>query len=244
MKSLLNKIIDMIFEKKRVKKKYKPLTNKALADGLANGKLFVACIVSRNNNIVSKAITKFSGPFSHVVAVCDSEKYEWDAEESCALSRKLNEYYGDDYLIKYIVLASADDNGMNYFSISEYQNREMIVFNIPEIQDTNTDTIGNISSYSSRLDDIIHELLSEKVMNANYDYTGLVGQIFKPIKKIGKLIFSLFDDERAWYCSEQAEIFRRHGVKIAEKTDPTPTDIYNYCKNRYPVVYSSLTRGY
>ena len=244
MKAILNKIIDMIFEKKRVKKKYKPLTNKSLSDGLANGKLFVACIKSRNNNFVSRMITKFSGPYSHVVAVFDSSKYEFGSIEMIRLTKKLKSYYANHakYIMEYLVLASADDNGMNYFSISEYQNREMIVFNIPEIQDTNTDTIGNISSYSSRLDDIIHELLSEKVMNANYDYTGLVGQIFKPIKKIGKLIFSLFDDERAYYCSEQADIFRKHGVKLADKTDPTPTEIYNYCKNRYPVVYSSLTR--
>ena len=230
MKTLLNKIIDFYFEKKRVKKKYKPLTNKALGDGLANGKLFVACLVSRNNNIVSKAITKFSGPFSHVVAVCDSEKYEWDAEESCALSRKLNEYYGDDYLIKYVVLASADDNGMNYFSVSEYQNREMIVFRI------------DAERNGLKIDDaIIHEFLSEKVMNANYDYTGLVGQIFR---KLGKWFYSLFDDERAYYCSEQADIFKRHGVKIADNDEPTPTEIYRYCKHHYPVVYSSLTREY
>ena len=230
MKTLLNKIIDYFYEKKRVKKKYKPLTNKALSDGLANGKLFVACIKSRNNNFISKMITKFSGPYSHVVVVFDSSKYEFGSIEMIRLTKKLKSYYANyaKYIMEYLVLASADENGMNYFSISEYQNREMTIFGLDGPAGCGVVSIN-------KADDIIHEFLSEKVMNMNYDYTGLVGQIFR---KLGKHFYSLFDDERAYYCSEQAEIFKRHGVKIADQDEPTPTEIYNYCRKHYPVVYS------
>lgn len=239
MKTLLNKIIDFFFEKKRTKKKYKPLTNKPLADVLSTGKLFVACLVSRNNNFASKQITKFSGPFSHVVVVwnmLDSifETTAWDR-----LCKKFDKYYGEyDWANdgpQHVVLASADDNGMNYFSISEYQNREMIVFHINGSVDPIPE--DHLRSYER----VISEFLSPKVMNANYDYTGLVGQIFR---KLGKLFYSLWDDERAYYCSEQAEIFKRHGVKIADVDEPTPTEIYKYCRQHYPVAYSSLTREY
>ena len=226
MKSLLNKIIDYFFEKKRVKKKHKQLTNKELINALSLGKLFIACIKSRNNNFASRMITKFSGPYSHVVAVWNSLNSVGNigGDRCKALIRKMIDYYSDTTYLhcpKIIVLASADENGMNYFDISEYQNREMTIFQID----------------TDKADDIIHEFLSEKVMNMNYDYTGLVGQIFR---KLGKWFYSLFDDERAYYCSEQAEIFKRHGVKIADHDEPTPTEIFNYCLKHYSIVYSNI----
>jgi len=243
MKTLLNKLIDFIYKKKHIKHDYKPLTNQGIIDGLKDGKLFVACLVSRNKDFVSKQITKFSGPFSHVVAIANTNKTRMDEDSFWRFCDKLSDYYGFvvcGYDCDYAVLASADSDGMNYFNISQYQNREMEIFQIDG-------TFPIYGEYSGRIindataDSIIHEFLSEKVMNATYDYTGLVGQIFR---KLGKWFYSLWDDERAYYCSEQAEIFKRHGVKIAAKDEPTPTEIYKYCKMHYPVVYSSLTREY
>lgn len=215
MKTLINRIIDFFYEKKRVKKKYKMLDNKQLHNALDEKNLYVVCLKSRNNNFVSRMITKFSGPYSHVVAVTG------DYTISESLQKKIQQYYdGISFVIRYLCLASADENGMNYFSLSEYQNREMDIFEIT----------------TDKKNEIISEFLSEKVMNMNYDYTGLVGQIFR---RFGKWFYSLWDDERAYYCSEQAEIFKRHGVTIADNDEPTPTEIYEYCRQHYKRVYTA-----
>ena len=64
--------------------------------------------------------------------------------------------------------------------------------------------------------------------------------ILKKWKKLSRKVVKLFDDERAYGCSEQAEIFDRNGLSICNEKEPTPTEVYNYCLKNYPVVYSNI----
>jgi len=244
IKHALNSIIDCIYEKKRTKKAWEPLTNQGIVDGLSDGKIFICCLVSRNNNIVAKAISKLSGPFSHVVAVCTMAGIVWDAHgEYSRIHVKLEQYYGDFISPDYLVLASADENGMNYFDISEYQNREMVIFDITgtqdeiEIKEYDNGTMETVIHGNDKSDAIIKDFLSPQIMNAHYDYTGLIGWVVKA----WKWLYRKFDDERAYYCSEVVyDVFKRNGIGIADSSEPSPTDIYNYCKSRYRTAYSNL----
>lgn len=223
--SRVNSWIDSIFESKRKKHILKPFINEELSKSLEDGKLYIACIVGTSNNIVAKAIQHFSGPFSHFIAITNTEKATLTFPEKWRVLTKLVEYYGvGTYAIpKYLVMASADDDGMNYFDLSQYQLREMIIFEI-----------------ISNEEEIIKKFVSKEILEAHYDYTGLVGQIVRG----WHWLYSLFDDKKSWYCSEQADIFRKSGVQLSKEQDPNPTQIYKYCLDNYKVVYSSLKKEY
>ncbi len=223
--SRINSWIDSIYESRRKKHDHKPFINRELYESLHTGKLYIACIVGTRNNIVSKAIQHFSGPFSHFIAIANTEKAALTYPEKWRVLTKLAEYYNEKEIRipDYLVLASADDDGMNYFDLSQYQLREMIIFEIPSNEDT-----------------IIKKFVSKEVMDSHYDYTGLVGQIVRG----WRWLYSFFDDQKSWYCSEQADIFRRFKVQLSEKQDPNPTQIYKYCLKNHKIVYNSLKKLY
>jgi hypothetical protein len=175
--------------------------------------LYVPAVVSVNNNIVSKAISLLTGKYSHIVLVWYTENLRADVrdDEWARLLEKYKFFYGDLPDIeeklastKMLVLGSMDDTGSNYHSYSKYMYRNQVIFKpkVTPIQQK----------------EILHYMLQEDVMNVIYDYTGLVFQLLK-----------LFDDEKAWYCSEQVyDVLIKWHCKTARKKDPSPTDQVRY----------------
>lgn len=218
----INEVIDSFYEEKRLEKDHKIFTNEKLKNALKDGKLFIACIEGVPKNIVSKAIIKISGPYSHVAFVADIFKYKGTKEEMARLYAKFDQYYKTYKPIDYAVLASADDNGMNYFDISNYQNRRMKIFQVDNPME----------------DKIISKFLTEEMMKKHYDYSGLVGQIFR---KFAYWLYKIFDDERALYCSEQMDETREFKVYFSDKKDSSPTQVCEYCEKHYKKVYDNIT---
>ena len=141
------------------------------------------------------------------------------------------QYYKASFILynfpELIVLASSDANGHNFFDLSVYERREMEIYELDVTEDKHAEILKDFIEYATK----------------PYDSTGLVGQIFKPIKYIGKFIYKLFDDERAAYCSEgNYEVMNKNGIQIAEKKDPTPTQIRNYCEKYFEKVYDSIKK--
>jgi hypothetical protein len=224
LKHQINKWIDSLFDKKTVLHEHKPMTNQLLMDNLKGGFLYVACIVAKKSDpkkpdIISDIIVKATGPFSHVVLFCDQTKFDWLPGEEKRINTKLGKFYKSWEPFQYLVLGSADKDGMNYHDLSTYQNRKMFVYALD-------------TSYEKSCA-IISEFLTARMMKAKYDYTGLVGHLFRA----WKWLYSKFDDEKAYYCSEQADELRKFGVLLSLKRDSNPTQIYEFCRDRYRCVY-------
>ena len=231
----INAYVDELFEKERTRKDHRELSNHDLIAALSKGKLFLFVIVSRNNNFVSKTISKASGPFVHVACVIDGSAYAPTCPEVTRLADKINQYYKKPAIFKYMVLGSANETGMEYFDASVYEKREMVVFDLNAVS-------------KEDFDGLVREFLSEKIMSATYDYTWIADQLLKFLfrftPKLARWVVRKLDDEGAYGCSEQAEIFARHNIAIADVEEPNPTDNYRFCKKKYPIVYSSLTKEY
>jgi hypothetical protein len=225
----LNLFIDKI-----EKKKYKPGYRKPLLEGMdqvfeMHGEgLYISCLKSEMNNIVSKAIAAISGPYSHSIMMLHAnniKKLVTD-EEWARLKDKYKSYYitsptdDIDWLlstINILVLGSADANGMNYFDFSQYQLRRQVIFKVPCTQE--------------QQQAILRDILSEKSMSTIYDFTGLA---FWWMKRA-------FDDERAWYCSEQvANVFYRNGRPVSRSLNPSPTQLVQDNLLLSQLVYSNV----
>lgn len=182
--------------------------------------LYVCNLKSKSNNIVAKAIGFFSryrnpqgtARLSHTIVIYygDLSKY-LDASRRAIIESKLSFYYLNVPKIedvKCMVLASADDSGMNYFSFSTYQNREFSLRKVDVGISTGTAVCWFIDQY-----------------NRNYDFTGLV---FWPFYKLFKFL-GFLDDSSSWYCSEVTyEGFKEVCIFIAREEDPSPADIERY----------------
>lgn len=208
----INKKIESYYKKKWKPKIYREPTEK-LKNLFSEGEgLYLVCIESKNNNIVSKAISFFSGKYSHTVTVLHTKnKDDWfDLKEEGSLARKVGFFYNSLLYpaIENLVLASADDVGMNYFDFSHYQGRKF--------------KIRKMHQGRLREKQIAEDFISRKVMDTPYDYTGLA---FWWLNRA-------MDDEKAFYCSEvHSDIFRRNGKKISKDKNPSPTQIVKYFNN-------------
>ena len=247
MKHFINKIVQYFANKNKKKKTWHLMTNKELDAALSDNDFYEVCIKSKNNNTVAKAISYFSGPYSHTI-VCYTKKQGMTILEK--IKDLVGDYYNDEVVIDtlpdHIVLASDDDNGKNFFDMSVYQNREMDIYklNVPK------------GKHASILKDFVDSVYEDEKQTEKkpYDSTGLVGQIFKSLaskikglpksittilKKILNGIYRLFDDERADYCSEgNYDILIKHGIIIAPSVDSTPTEVQEYCEKNKKKVYT------
>ena len=222
----INLFFDKIFKSTWVTKTHRLLLDEVYKlFKLRKEGLYIACIKSKNNTITAKAISLFSGPYSHCVLLYYSEniKEKVTQEEYQRLREKYKIYYGDilelDVILnstKILVIGSADQNGMNYFDYSTYQSREQIIFK-PELSPAQEKTI-------------LSYMLSKKSMDIIYDFMGLVFWCLKFV-----------DDERAWFCSEQlCDIFSRQGVVLTTVKNPSPTQLVEYGKKNLPIIFSNV----
>jgi len=224
--NLIHKLNEYIHKKEE--EAWIPKTHKEL-DALAykffkfHGEgLYNICFESIDTDFVSTMISLISGKYSHgfTVYYCENIRAKLMDDEWHRLKLKYYTYYGntedsDTKLgkIKILVLAGTDSNGMNYFDYSAYQKRKQVIMK-PLL------TAAQASS-------ILHSYLTIDTMNAPYDYMGLVFWWFN----------RLFDDERAWYCSEiMYDTFKQAGILIAEKANPAPTQIVNYGDKMHTII--------
>lgn len=221
MKRLINYLLDKYYKKTWEFKKHKELKQEMYNIFKNSGhKIFYSCIESKNNNLVAKAITFFSGKYSHVFPMLYSEnmRNEFTALEWKRIVKNWTSYYGmseneaDEKLrrCKVLILASADENGMNYPDYSSYHGRAQVI------------RAASIDS-ESKINKIKKFLVSKKIMNSIYDFTGLA---FWWLNKI-------CDQEDAYYCSELTyDAFSQIGIKVAKEQKPSPTQINDYAKDR------------
>lgn len=216
--SLIHKLNEYIDKKE--KKAWVPKTHKELDDlayeffKIHGEGLYNICVESTNNDFVAKMISLLTGKYSHgfTAYYCENIKAKLMDDEWHRLKLKYYTYYGDAEdldaklgKIKVLVLASADSNGMNYFDYSAYQKRRQVIMK-PILTEAQTSSI-------------LHSYLTIDTMNALYDYTGLA---FWWLNR-------MFDDERAWYCSEiMYDKFKEAGVLVAAEANPAPTQIVDY----------------
>ena len=194
------------YKKKNYRKFDKNLFPEIKEDGL-----YLVFLYSKNYNIVSRAIEFFSGSFSHIVLAWNGFKLsDLTSMQRAYLTRKILFYYKnldiDDFKkIDNLVLASMDDIGAQYFDLGTYNRREKEVIKL------------NLTKEQEFL--VIHRFLSLEIMNKTYDFTGLT---FWWVNR-------MLDDESAFYCSEiYYEEFKKLGIKVCDKEEPSPTQIYRY----------------
>jgi len=212
---LLNEFVDRKMKKEYIPGAHKPLSDEAYTFFKNNGEgLYNICVESKNNDFVAKIISLVTGKYSHGFTLYYHENIfsKLMDEEWQRLRLKYYSYYGDSIdideklkSIKVLCLASADSNGMNYKDYSAYQNRTQVIMK-PTLTEAQTNKV-------------LHSYFTPETMNAVYDYTGLA---FWWLNK-------MFDDERAYYCSELIyDKFSEVGIKVAQRKDPSPTEIVNY----------------
>lgn len=197
-------------------------------------------IKSKDNNIVAFLIGKTAQWFNkksdvdlsltHTIAILNSENLkEWFSKEDWEIvTANWDKYYGGtkklDASIKLLVLASADDNGMNFFDFSVYQGRDFSLRKLP---------VGKKKTKA-----LISKLVS--IESAPYDMTGLV---FWCLYKVLKW-FKFLDDPESYFCSELYGLVKETaGFEIAEEENPSPLDIENYRTDlRYYVTKNFLKK--
>ena len=217
--------------KEKFNKEFVPKTHRPLSPEIYNifqeypEGLSYCNIKSKDNNIIARLIAQVAQWFNkksdmdlsltHTITILNSENLkDWFTEEEWAIvTANWDKYYGGskklDESIKLLVLASADDNGMNFFDFSVYQSRDFSLRKLP---------LGK-----KKTKKIISKLVS--IESAPYDVTGLA---FWWLYKLLKW-FKFFDDPDSYFCSELYEIIKETtGFKIAEKDNPSPLDIENY----------------
>lgn len=229
MASLINRLIGNWFKGSFRPDSYKPLSDEIYQMFKSKGEgLYYSCIKSEDNNFVSRAIPHITELYnkpgkedihlSHCVAIFYSEKLKshFTPNEWYIITKSWNNFYGNSYplddSIKVLVMASADDNGMNYFNFSQYQNRD---FSLRKVE------LPESGKYK-----VIRFLVS--IAPLYYDYTGLV---FWWLYRLCSW-FKFLDDPESLYCSENMyEAFKCANFKIADNDEPSPLDIENYNLN-------------
>jgi hypothetical protein len=217
--------------KKKFEKSFRPAKHRELSYVTyitlkAHGEGIHYCnIKSRDNNFIAIMIGKIAQWFNkksdedisltHTIPILLSEDLKsWFTEKDWKIvSDNWDKYYGGtkklDSSIKALVLASADDNGMNFFDFSKYQTREYSLRKLPLTKNKEKKIIKKLVAIES----------------APYDITGMV---FWWLYKLCKW-FKFLDDPKSYFCSELYEIIKdTTGFKIAEKDNPSPLDIENY----------------
>jgi hypothetical protein len=174
--------------------------------------LYYVNIKSKQNDIPAKLISLFSHGWTHSLTVLYAENWErfFSPVQRAVVQQKLNDYYLQAKLdgIRVLVMGSADDSGMNFFDFSNYQDRK---FTIRKVQ----------QPYNEKA--IINYIINKAYFP--YDVTGLFFWLFR-----------LFNDEKAFYCSEKVYgEWLVGGVKVAEHENPSPWDIEKYRRER--IVY-------
>ena len=216
---------------KKFKKEVKPRKHRPLATDVGNlfkveGEGLHYCnIKSKDNNFVARLIGKLPQwlnkksdvdlGITHTIAILFSDNLRsWFTDDEWGIVvARWNEYYGGtkelDSSVKALVLASADDDGMNFFDFSKYQTRDFSLRKFP------------LDEEKQKL--IISKLVS--IESAPYDVTGLA---FWCIYTVCNW-FNFLDDPESYFCSELYDIVKDlTGFKIAGRDNPSPLDIENY----------------
>lgn len=218
---LLNKLITKFRNTKSKRKAHKKLRPdlEKIFEKFGEG-LFVCNIRSSPTNFVSNIIGKIScyreygkkAPLAHTVIIYYGnikKLLEGNSVHTSILEKKLAGFYKNPPTLdelKATVLCSADENGMNYFDFSNYQNR-----------DFSLRPFLNVDYKKQRA--IVKDFIAQH--NKPYDYTGLFFWIWYKLFKFLRFM----DDSKSWFCSEVSyEISKRHGYKIARRDNPSPAD--------------------
>jgi hypothetical protein len=223
----LNVSVTRYNDRKWVKKTYRSLSSE-LEDVFSKGGdgLWSITLVSKNNNIIARFIGMITKLFVGVREAYSHFSFfmvgdEWKAWLSQTdfniLKDKLGKYYLNRPSLKDVramIMASADENGMNYFSVSNYQTRKFILRKIP----VNDPYI---------LQCVVKDLLA--LYNTPYDVTGL---LMWPLYRLFKF-FKFFDDARAMFCSEQVKVLYKYGIRMADIERPSPADIEKFLGNMW-----------
>jgi len=221
----INKLLANKYKKEQKPRGQRTLTTEAFERFHPKGEgLFIINLKGTSNSFIAKVIEYFSGKLTHsFIAMYSQDLRSWFNDEQWAkITAKYNYYYGITTGIpttaKVLVLGSADQDGMNYFDYSHYQNRIQSIRKAP--------------LNSVQIKGIIGWLCQDRVMNANYDFTGLVGWMFRKILPCTDVKVDL-------YCSELVALaFNSVGLKIAKDLEPSPKDIE--AEHKDWVVWSNL----
>ena len=228
--NLINKAIDKIMDSTWEKKNYKFTYPMIDIIPSSNGSgIYVAHFIGNTDTLIGKLIKKLSGDYSHSILFWHEPlgifRY-LNNNEILRLIKKYKKYYTGDNQLKYIkntnslVLGSVDSIGMNYFNFSHYTFRKMIIHKLPVDEIT----------YKK----IVNYMLSEKVMNKNYNYTGLAFW----------WLYKMFDDERAWYCSKQVkDVALKFEIDLCPgESNPSSTQLAEYALKNFKIIYDSRGR--
>jgi len=224
------KWINSLFAKK-YKKEAKPRTHKELTQEAyerfhpKGDGIYICNFKGVSNSFVAKVIQYFSGELTHsFIVVYSTDLRSWFTDEQwLKLSAKWNYYYGVTTGIpvttKALVIGSMDSDGMNVFDYANYQHRIQSIRKVP------------INSVAIKA--VIAWLCQDKVLNSNYDYTGLVFFLFKKI-------MPYTDVKEDFFCSEIVfdAFYQSIGLRVAKKHDPSPKQIEDVNKNW--VIFSNL----
>ena len=226
MASLINRLIGNWFKDSFRPDSYKRLSDEMYQVFKSKGEgLYYSCLKSEDNTFLSKMIPyiielynkpeKEDISLSHCVAIFYSEnlKLYFTPNEWNIITKSWNNFYGNAYplddSIKVLVMASADDNGMNYFNFSQYQSRDF--------------SLRKVELPESEKSKVLSFLVS--IAPLYYDYTGFV---FWWLYRLFSW-FKFLDDQESLYCSENMyEAFKCANFKIADNEEPSPLDIENY----------------
>lgn len=213
---LINLSICRYFKKKHTYKKLKILKPQMYDLFKKNGEgFYYTSIINKNKtNLVTRAISFFTGGksivHSMIMVYSENIKSLFTSEQWGRLEKKWQYYYGEEYNIndtdlKILILGSADQDGINYFNFSNYDERTQIIRKIPNQLITKIEKLI-----------LLDYLCSQYMMEEPYDYVGLLSWVLN----------KLFDDEYAHYCSELVyDAFDRIGIKISKEKDPSPAEI-------------------
>jgi hypothetical protein len=208
IRNWINQKISDEFKKKRGLKKHVPLNDNfcKLFEQIGEGTYLVSLKASKG--FIGKLIGLFSNSISHTIIFVYSNKIKdyfneihWQRIKNNWNLNYNNSIPLTDY-IKTLVVASADQEGMQCFDFSQYQNRTMTIRKLPTTFDQDKIILGNLAN----------------IIGRQYDFTGLIGWLFKS-----------GDDAYSYYCSEECyDACKIAGIVIAENDNPSPGEIENY----------------
>lgn len=207
-------------------KKFKPKNYKVLIPWFhtlfkSHGEgVYLVNTKSTGNNFVSRAIAKFSNGYSHsfIFIYAEDLSSRFTPEQWIKLIDNWNHNYGGviplTNNIKTVVLASADSTGMECYDFSHFELRKMTIRKIP------------CTIFQEKI--IINYLMN--IVSRSYDYTGLLGWLFK----IG-------DDRYSYYCSENVYCACHDAeIKIADNSEPSPGQIEKYLPTQAWKIFLSV----
>lgn len=207
-KNLINQLITYFSLKKKKVMTHKILNPEfiKLFDKSGNGTYLVSLKASKG--IVSALIGLFSNHISHTIIFLYSNtlKDYFDDFHWNRIKESWDKNYGNiillDNNIMALVIASADQTGMECFDFAQYQNRKMSIRKLPTTFDQDKIIVGNLAN----------------IIGKEYDFMGLIGWLFRT-----------GDDGYSWYCSEACyDVCSMVGLTIAKKSNPTPGQIETY----------------